>query len=387
MIERTDGIQIGDFLASRGGPFYELQRRLGLLREEAFRARSRALIFVVLAWGVPLIMTLIAGNAFGTYAESPYLLDLRSWGRFFIAVGLFVLMEKQVEDRLNLYLQQFTRAPLLAPGSFAPAAAAVTKALKQRDAFIAEAICLALAIVVSFALYFRVLNTESAFWAVQLSQQGSSLAPAGWWLVTVSNPIFVFLLLRILWRLFVWSMLLRELAALELRLIATHPDGHGGLAFLGHYPNAYTMFVFAISCALGSIIAHELLDNTLNITTYGYLMGGGLVLMLTLFTFPLASFLKPLSDMKERTLLAYSGQATRYHRAVERNLVGENICASGDAERAAANEIPDPSKELASARKLSVFLINREGLLPISAAATQLPFKEIMNVLKRLLLP
>ncbi len=57
--------------------------------------------------------------------------------------------------------------------------------------------------------------------------------------------------------------------------------------------------------------------------------------------------------------------------------------------------VADPSKVLVSVRKLSVFLLNREGLLPVSAAAllplvaagaTQLPFKEILKVLKRLLL-
>jgi len=42
-----------------GGPFYDLQRQLGLLREDTFRAGSRALLFVGLAWGVPLILSLI----------------------------------------------------------------------------------------------------------------------------------------------------------------------------------------------------------------------------------------------------------------------------------------------------------------------------------------
>ena len=35
-----------EFMLAHGGPFYELQRRLGLLREDAFRAGSRALLFV-----------------------------------------------------------------------------------------------------------------------------------------------------------------------------------------------------------------------------------------------------------------------------------------------------------------------------------------------------
>jgi hypothetical protein len=50
---------IGEYLASHGGPFFELQRRLGVLREDALLASRRAVIFVSLAWGVPLLLTLI----------------------------------------------------------------------------------------------------------------------------------------------------------------------------------------------------------------------------------------------------------------------------------------------------------------------------------------
>lgn len=108
--------QIGQFLIAHGGPFYDLQQQLGLLRTHAFRAGWRALLFVGLAWGVPLILTLMAGTAFGPAAEKPFLLELGMWARFFIAIGIFVLMERQSEERLRTLLTQFVRAPLLAPG-------------------------------------------------------------------------------------------------------------------------------------------------------------------------------------------------------------------------------------------------------------------------------
>ncbi|MEN8214251.1 MAG: hypothetical protein ABFR19_07795 [Pseudomonadota bacterium] len=386
--------EIGDFLAARGGPFYALQQQLGLLREEAFRAGPRAALFVGLAWGVPLLLSLIAGDAFGSSADRPYLLDLDAWARFFVAVALLILVERRLEERLQTHLRQFARAPLLAPGSFEAAASVVTRALRRRDSAIAEAICLALALFITLVTLSRLLEMETAHWAVHLSPQGNSLTLAGWWVVAVSGPIFWFLLLRSLWRLIVWSLLLRQLAALDLRLVATHPDGHGGLAFLGQYPNAYTMFIFAVSCVLGAVVAHELLERSLAMATYGYLMAGWLLIVLLLFTWPLAAFRKPLSDLKERTLLSCSSQATRHHRAAERELLGQNISAAGDAEPVSAAEIPDPSKALTTVRKLSVFLVNREGLLPVSAAAllplvaagaTQLPVKEIITVVKRLL--
>jgi len=386
---------LGRFLVAHGGPFYGLQQQLGLLREDAFRAGPRAFLFVGLAWGLPLVLSLIAGDAFGTHAAKPYLLELGAWSRFFIAIGLFILMERKVEKGLRMHLVQFGRAPLLAPGSFEPAAEAVTRALKRRNARLAEVICLLIAIILTIIMYIRLSDAETSSWMVRVSSERNSLTIAGWWCFAVSNPLFCFLLLRWLWRLCVWSMLLRDLANLELRLVATHPDGHGGLAFIGLYPNAYTTYVFAISCVVGAAIAQEFLTGDLTMSTYGIVMGGWLLIVLLIFTLPLLSFHKPLTELKRRTYLACSALATRYYRAAERDLLGRNISASQDAEPHTGDEIPDPSKEFTTIQKLSVFVVSRSALLPISAAAliplvaagaTQLPIKELVKVMKRLLL-
>lgn len=391
----AEDARIGQFLVARGGPFYTLQRQLGLLREDAFRAGRRAMLLVGLAWGVPLVLSIIAGDAIGPYADRPYLLDPGAWARFFIAVGLFILMERQVEERLRIHLAQFARAPILAPGSFEPAAEAVTRALKRRDSRLAEVICLTIAILATIAALFRMIDTETSSWMVRVSSEGNSMTVAGWWCMVFSNTLFLFLLLRWLWRLFVWSMLLRDLAGLELRLVATHPDGHGGLAFIGQYPNAYSTFVLAVSCVAGAAIAKEFLAGALTGEAYGFVMGVWLLIVLMLFTFPLLAFRKPLAKLKKRTYLACSALATRHHRAAERDLLGKNITASEDAEKVAGQEIPDPSKVFATTQKLSVFLVSRSALLPISAAAilplvaagaTKLPLKELFKILKRLLL-
>jgi hypothetical protein len=387
--------RIAEFLVARGGPFYAVQQQLGLLREDAFRAGPRAVLFVALAWGGPLLLSLIDGRAFGTPADRPYLLELAAWARFFIAVGLFILMERQVEERLRLHLGQFVRARLLAPGSLAAAAEAVTRALKRRDLGIAEAVCLAIALLVGFVTQFRLLDTDTSSWAVHVAADGNALTLAGWWCIFVSGVIFWFLLLRWLWRLLVWSRLLRDFAGLELRLVATHPDGHGGLAFIGRYPNAYTRFVFALSCVLGAAVAHALMDGSLSTAAYGYVLGAWWLIVMALFAYPLLAFRKPLGILREQTLLRCSAQATRHHRAAERELLGSNVNAAGDAEPVAAEKIPDPSKVFDTARKLSVLLVSRSALLPVSFAAllplaaagtTQLPIKEILGIAKRFLL-
>ena len=223
--------RIGEYLASHGGPFFELQRRFGLLKEDALLAGRRAEIYVALAWGVPLILSLVAGRAFGPADSHPYLLDFGALARFFIAVGLFVLAEQQVESGLRGKLGQLVRAPIIAPGSFEEAARVVAKALRLRDSGAAEIVCLVLAIALDLGGLARLLGAEDLSWAVQVADGAARLTFAGWWTELVSLPLFYFLLLRGLWRYLIWAWLLWRIASLELRLVADPSGRQGGPRF------------------------------------------------------------------------------------------------------------------------------------------------------------
>jgi len=344
---------------------------------------------------VPLLLSVFSGHAIGPATSRPFLLDLGAWARFFIAIGIFVLMERLIEERLRSHLRQFVRAPVLAPAAMPAAVEAVVRALRRRDARFAEMVCVALAYAITLSGAALALGADASSWLVTVGREGASLTVAGWWCALVSSPLFWFLLLRWLWRHAVWGLLLRDLARLELRLVATHPDGAGGLAFIGQYPNAFAAFVFALSCVLGAAIAQKLLQDGMTPTTYSQLMAGWLVIVIILFGAPLLAFSKPLRQLKEATLLAASAVATRRERATERELLGSNVAAAADAEAAAAAEIPDPSKLYATARKLSTFLISRSAIVPVAAAAllplvaagaTQLPARELLKIARGLLL-
>lgn len=387
----NDNHKLDEFMLGHGGPFYEMQQKLGLLQENAFRPVSRAMLFVAIAWLVPLILSVIEGNAVGEFSDKPFLSDFGVWARFFIAIGLFILIERQVQDRLREILLELVRAPILAPASYEAAAKAVTRARDRRDSNLAEVLILIIAVLATVASYFRMGSGEISSWAVQ----ASSLTLTGWWCLLVSNPIFWFLLVRWFWRLCVWAKLLYELAKLQYLLVATHPDGKGGLSFLGNYPNAFTEFIFALSCVLGAALAQGLLTGEIAIEIFGYVMGIWLLLVLALLAWPLLAFRKPLTDLKRQSLYVYGAQATRHNMKSELKLLGENISASEAAESEEDSDIPDPTKPYALVKKQSVSLFNRSSLLPVSAAAllplfaagsTQMPYKELLKIAKRLLL-
>jgi hypothetical protein len=386
--------QIGDYLASHGGPFFELQRRLGMLRENAMHAGRRAAIFVTIAWGVPLLLSLIEGHAFGRKAEGPFLLDFGAWARFFVAVGLFLLSETEVENGLRAKIHQFIQAPVLAPNSFEAAADAVATALKRRSSSVAEIVCLAIAIIGGFALWEQWHHAVASNWAVQADDAGAHITFAGWWAICFSAPIFYFLLLRGLWRYIVWALLLWRISRLDLRLVPGHPDGKGGLGFVAEYPNAYALFVFGVSSAAAIVVVRHVFDSGISSVTFGYIITAWLAIVLVFFGFPLIAFTKPLGAVKRKALEDLGAQATVFHRQAERALIGHNLVANDPAEAALVSPVADPSGQYAISRKFSIFLLSRTSLVPIAAAAlvpfaiagaTKLPYKEVLALVKKLL--
>jgi hypothetical protein len=386
---------VADFLASRGGPFYELQSRLGLLHERALQAGKRALIFIGVAWLVPFLLGLPNSLSFDSTNGLTYLLDMGAWAKFFVAIGAFMLAEQQVEQRLRAKLRQLVAAPIVAPSSLPLAAQAVSQALKRRDSRVAEAVCLVIAVIAASVALRHLLAVETSSWAVVAVPGANSITLAGWWFIIVSMPLFWFLAMRGLWRHFLWSLLLRKVARLELRLVSTHPDGRAGLGSLGDYPNAYAIFVFGLSCAVAAAVGQNLLQETASMTNITILMVSWLLIVLALFAFPLSAFSKPLSDLKKATLVILGAQATQYHRLSERKLTGVNVVANSATEAEQFQDVADPSKQFDTTRKLSTLLMNRAAVVPVSAAAllpfaivasTRVPFKDVFALVKKLLL-
>lgn len=380
-----------EFLASHGGPFFELQEQLKLLRKNALRVESRAVLFVALAWGVPFLLGLPRSFSLER-GQGAYLADLGVWAKFFIGIGAFVLAELQVENGLKAKLAQLARAPIVAPTSIPAAATIVSWALRQRDSRGAELACLALAVFASTLSYLNFHTAEASSWAVEHLLEGNRITLAGWWSICFSLPLFVFLFLRGAWRHLVWTRLLRKLATLDLRLVATHPDGKGGLAFLGQYPNAYAIFVFGMSCAIAAAVAKHHLNEGLSTATLTTVMGGWLAIVISFFAYSLSAFSPPLYRLKEQGMSLLGAQATNYCRSAERKAIGQNVFPASTPEP--DTELSDPGKHYEATCKLSTILVSRATVVPVAAAAlipfalvaaTMLPYKDVLSVLKKLL--
>lgn len=303
-------------------------------------------------------------------------------------------MERMVEERLLLLHRRLTEAPLLLPEAMPLAAEAAQRAARRRDSMLAEGACAIAALAISLVAGASV-DASAPSWLAQPVEGVFRLTPAGWWCMLVSNPLFLFLGLRWLWRHLVWALLLNDIARLDLRLVATHPDGMGGLAFIGGYPNVFAAFVLALSCVVAAPLCYGMLHGGVDLKVWTQVMGAWLAFVIALFALPLGVFVGPLSRLRAATLAAASVLATRRERALERDQYGRNVVATTDQDRTKASELPDPAKSYAAASKLKSLPVTKTALLPVGAAAllplvavgaTQLPFRELLKIARGLLL-
>ena len=82
------------------------------------------------------------------------------------------------------------------------------------------------------------------------------LAGLWYWLVCLS--LFRFLMFRWLWRVALWWCFLWRVARLDLHLVATHPDGAGGLGYLEVAQTYFAPLVLAVSAVMSAAFAEEI---------------------------------------------------------------------------------------------------------------------------------
>lgn len=246
-----------------------LAARLGALARLAGSAPQRAAVLVALGWGGALALAALAGSAWGPPETRPYLRDLGAFGRFALATGVLATMDARVDVQLRAHLRRLTDAPLLAPSAVPAAAEAIVRAVDRARSPLAAVLCIVLALLLAVSSALATLGRGEVSWAIAMSPDGPALTAAGWWAACIASPIVSFLLLRWLWRHLVWALLLRALSQMDLRLVASHPDGVGGLGFIGRYPNVFAALVLAMSLMLAAAVLRAMTQEAITVETYG----------------------------------------------------------------------------------------------------------------------
>ncbi len=138
-------------------------------------------------------------------------------------------------------------------------AGVIAALVRVRDAYIPELAVLVLLIVHTATSYQGLIDATP--WLAHRVGAELQLTTAGMYTIIVTAPLFQFLLGLAFWKWLLWTYFVFKLSRQRLRLVATHPDEHGGLGFLGLTASAFAPTAFAASCVIGATWREEMLHH------------------------------------------------------------------------------------------------------------------------------
>jgi len=371
-VDKSLSLNLDDFSLTKGGPFFKLMVRSGLMKPEFARPARRATFLAVFTWLPLLILSLVQGLAFDGPVELPFLWDFAVHVRFLICVPLLIIAEVLLDARTRAVVKHFVDSKLVQVKDYPAFESVVRQAGRLRDSLLAEAIIVGVVIV--GVIFLRIEYSGSAStWQVLVSEAGRIRTLAGWWYLFLAIPFFQFLVARWVWRFLIWSHFLRSLSKMDLRLIPIHPDLAAGLGFLSPAQAKYGIIVFAVSSVIAAKIGEEILYGGASLLDYKIIIGGYVVMMLIVLLAPLLVFTPKLLMVKRRGLLEYSALGNEYTEAFDRKWIrkevpeGEPLLGSSDIQ-----SLADLGNSFQFVRNMRAFPIDRNSILPI-VVATVLP--------------
>ncbi len=312
-----------EFSLIRGGLWYRIELGLRLLRPESLRAGQRAIFYALLSWMPLAVLSALSGDALDSgihHGRVPFFEDIAIHVRLLIALPALVLTEAVVDRGTGLLVGHFRNVGIVAPTGRDRFEEAVRGTVRLRDSWIAEVVIFGLAFASSWARVHGVARGTEAWIVVAGSQ--SQLAPAGWWLGLVAQPIFVACLLRLIWRYYLWAHFQWKVSRCPLDLSPAHPDRVGGLGLLKYGQRSFTGLFFAVSAVLSGSIANRMVHEGANLLDFKMTVGSLGVCAILIYAAPLLVFFPPLARTKWQGLMKYDRFAGEYTQAFDRKWLG-----------------------------------------------------------------
>jgi hypothetical protein len=311
------------FLLMEGGPFFNLQKRIGLIKQHSSRIKRRAFVAAFVTWLPLFLLAAMQSRPFG-HVPVPLVRDFSTYTRFLLAIPLLILAENILGPRIASAAAHFASSGLVLEKDYGRFDQFVADGLRSRDSILAEAICVALAYCLSIVA-FRMTAVHVDTWYASRTGDGMAFTWAGWWLVGFCMPLFQFLILRWLWRLFLWFQFLGRVRTLDLQLFPTHPDEAGGLGFIGDAQRYFGILLFAFSAATAGVLANDIVYDKIPLQNFVPAIVSYAVVILIIFAGPLIVFSGTLRDVKRHGLHQYGILATSYTSSFHKRWIeGEN---------------------------------------------------------------
>ncbi len=309
-----------ELVLTEGGPTYRIEKRLGTVQENTPRIVRRALFSICLTWLVLLVLAALQGFATGHRVAVPFLSDLAVHARFLIAVPILLLTETIVGPRIAETARHFVTSGVVVEQDFGKFETAVAQGLAWRDSTAAEVIFVLFAYIIT-VVNLRLTAVHVSTWSALRTGSEASLTWAGWWLVFFCIPLFQFLTLRWLWRLFLWGQFLWRMTNLTLHLAPTHPDGAAGLGFVGEAQRFFAVVLIAFSVVVAGVLGNSVLYDNIPLAHFAAAIAVYVIAAVLLILIPLSVFAPILFKTKISGLAKYGSLATEYTQSFQQKWI------------------------------------------------------------------
>jgi hypothetical protein len=311
-----------DFSLVLGGPLYQLWRRTRLSGDAMELLVRRIVVLVLITWLPLLILSALGGHAAGIAIKVPFLRDIEAHVRFLVALPLLILAEPIVHIRTRAVARRFIERGIVMADERPALDAAVDWAVRARNSVSLEIALLITVWTVGHWLWRSEIALDTNTWYFVHQGDRWTLTPAGYWYSFVSIPIFQFLLLRWLVRLFIWFALLFRVSRLPLRLMATHPDRAGGLGFLGKASYAFGPILASQGALLAGLIANRVLYEGENLLSFKMEAAALVACLVSIFLGPLVMFTPRMAVIRRQAMADYGRLASHYAQGFEEKWIG-----------------------------------------------------------------
>jgi hypothetical protein len=158
-------------------------------------------------------------------------------------------------------------------------------------------------------------------WYAIKTNSGIEFTWAGWWFLLFCVPLFQFLSLRWLWRLFLWAQFLWRMNQLNLHLVPTHPDKAGGLGFVGESQRFFGVVLLGYSVTVAGVVANGVFYDKFPLPHFAPTIGVYVFVAVAVVLAPLLVFSGRLLQTKWAGLSQYGTLATEYTSAFHRKWI------------------------------------------------------------------
>ena len=378
-----------------GGPLFRFLCHVRLADHALGFLPRRIMAFSLLAWLPLLVLSAFERRLLGG-AAVPFLMDVEVHVKFLLAVPLLLAAELTVHQRLRFIARQFLNRKLIPDNALSRFDAAIASVVRRRESAVAEALLIAFVYAVGISVIWRhYTSLDTATWYASSSAEGSKLSLAGIWYGYVSLPIFQFLLCRWYYRLFIWMAFLWKVSRIRLSLIPTHPDGTGGIGFLGNTIVAFMLLASAHGALLAGQIGERIFHLGALLTEFEIEGGIVLVFLLCMIVAPLLMFAPQLAAAKRAGRREYGTLAQHYVRSFDVKWLrggapaAESLLGSSDIQ-----SLADLANSVALVQHMRIAPITRGAVLQLAGAMlvpmlplalTVMPLAELVKALFKML--